>query len=270
MNDRHTSRFAQTGIYIRRCFRLFKNEKGWKNFVTTGLITLLICMVTGEDFLVEAGPTEKGAFAIMSACIWSGIFNSIRSVCRERSIVKREHRTGLHISSYVAAHWIYEAIICLGEAVIVTVIIYIANRTHFTDEGIFLPAILEYFISFFLILLSADALGLLISSVVRNENTAMTVMPFALIIQLIMSGMIFELEGLTDKISLITISRWGQAALCITARYNDTLSLFQAEKELYEMTAGNLMKMWFFLIFFAVLYGVIATIALEFVDRDQR
>ena len=36
------------------------------------------------------------------------------------------------------------------------------------------------------------------------------------------------------------------------------------------MTAGNLMKMWFFLIFFAVLYGVIATIALEFVDRDQR
>src|SRR5699024_11516575 len=91
---------------------------------------------------------------------WVGIFNSIQSICRERAIIKREHRTGLHISSYMIAHMIYELVICLMETVIVTLIMYFANRDHFPETGVFFPPLLELMITFFLLIYSSDVLGL--------------------------------------------------------------------------------------------------------------
>ena len=208
--------------------------------------------------------TRSGAFALVCACIWIGIFNSIRVICREREILKREHRTGLHMSSYVAARWLFEACLCAVEALPVTVLVWIVNRGHFIEQGILLPPTLELFISFFLITFSADALALVISAVVKDENTAMTVMPFALIIQLIMSGMVFELKGIPEKVSTLTISRWGLNAICTSADVNQ-MAFFAYSKEM-EATVGNLLHQWGILLLFAVVYAILTIIALEFVD----
>ena len=208
--------------------------------------------------------TRSGAFALVCACIWIGIFNSIRVICREREILKREHRTGLHMSSYVAARWLFEACLCAVEAVPVTVIVRIVNNGHFIRQGIIFPPTLELFVSFFLITFSADALALVISAVVKDENTAMTVMPFALIIQLIMSGMVFELKGIPEKVSTLTISRWGLNAICTSADVNQ-MAFFAYSKEM-EATVGNLLHQWGILLLFAVVYAILTIIALEFVD----
>ena len=77
------------------------------------------------------------------------------------------------------AHMIYELVICLMETVIVTLIMYFANRDHFPETGVFFPPLLELMITFFLIIYSSDVLGLLVSGIVKNENTAMTVMPLS-------------------------------------------------------------------------------------------
>lgn len=267
MRGIYASRGLQTKIYIEKCFRSYVNEKGWKNFISAGLIAILICMVTGKEIFVSYNATRSGAFALVCACIWIGIFNSIRTICRERDVVKREHRTGLHMSSYLAAHWICEAVICFAEAFLVTAIVWVANCGHFIQKGVMLPPVIELLTTFFLIIFSSDALGLLISSVVKTENTAMTVMPFALIIQLIMSGMIFELNGLTKMISALTISRWGLAAVCSSANVNSMT--YTGLKE-YSSMPGNLMFLWMILLLFALLYGVLSVIMLQFIDRDSR
>ncbi len=199
-------------IYFRRNLRGFFNDKGWKLLISVVLITLLICSVTGEEMFRDYDQTRSGAFALVCACIWIGIFNSIRVICREREILKREHRTGLHMSSYVAARWLFEACLCAVEA----------------------------------------------------ENTAMTVMPFALIIQLIMSGMVFELKGIPEKVSTLTISRWGLNAICTSADVNQ-MAFFAYSKEM-EATVGNLLHQWGILLLFAVVYAILTIIALEFVD----
>ncbi|MDD2978573.1 MAG: ABC transporter permease [Hespellia sp.] len=261
------SRWKQTKINIGICFRGFINEKGWKIFISVALISILICMVTGEETFVSYNATRSGAFALICACIWIGIFNSIRTICREREIIKREHRTGMHISSYVMAHWIYEAVLCLAEAVLVTAIVRVANMGHFIESGVLFFPLLELYITFFLTIFSSDALGLLISSIVKNENTAMTVMPFALIIQLVMSGMIFELTGLPELISAVTISRWGLAAICTSANVNRMSYQSMAD---CDPTGGNLLWLWLVLLGFAVLYGALSIIALEFVDNSSR
>ncbi len=263
-------RIEQTGIYVKKCFRIFANDRGWKTFISAAIITVLICLVLDENIFSEYAPTINGSFALVCACIWIGIFNSIQSVCKERDILKREHRSGLHMSSYVAAHMIYEMVLSLAESLIVTGIISIANLSKLPSIGVLLPVPAELFLTFFFTIYSADALGLMVSSIVKTPNTAMTVMPFVLIIQLVMSGVIFKLEGLTELISHLTVAKWAQRAICTTVNVNDMFLADFRVREDYEFTAGHLFTMWFLLIVFTVLYGIAAAIALEFVDKDKR
>lgn len=264
------NRIQQTGIYIRKCFRIFKNERGWKTFISAAIITVLICMVLSEDAFKEYVPTINGSFALICACIWIGIFNSIQSVCKERDILKREHRSGLHMSSYVVSHMIYEAVLCLAESLIVTLIITIARSGSLPGMGVMLPTVLELQITFFLTIFSSDALGLMVSSIVKTPNTAMTVMPFVLIVQLVMSGVIFELKNLTELISHLTIAKWAQRAVCTIVNVNQMFLADPLSREDYEFKAGHLLGLWFLLIVFTALYGAVAIIALEFVDKDKR
>lgn len=157
---------------------------------------------------------------MICGCIWTGLFNSIQLICRERAIIKREHRTGLHISSYVLARMIFDFGLCVAEAVILTAV-FDAFRNFPSHGVIFQWTGFEFFISFTLIIFCADALGILVSCIVKNENAAMTVMPFVLIIQLVMSGMMFALPESAEPIKELTISKWGLTSICSSADLNE-------------------------------------------------
>lgn len=275
METKRISRLGQVGIYVGKCYRAFWNEKLWKTFISAAIITIIIASVTGENTFVTFRDTRNGAFALVCACIWIGLFNSIQSICKERAIIKREHRTGLHISSYVLAHMIYEMLLSFCEAIIVTLIIYVKNWGHTPEEPLIFPAGMELLVTFFLIIFTSDVLGLAISSIVKTANTAMTVMPFVLIIQLVMSGMIFELNGITESISKFTISKWGLEAICSTSNINALeldafIVITEAMEKDYEHSTGHLLSIWMVLILFSILYGIISVIALKFVDKDKR
>lgn len=274
MNENRLSGIGQIEVYIGKCFRLFRNEKQWKYFISSLVIILLIALVTGPDMFREYGPTQKGAFAIVSACIWSGLFNSIRSVCQERAIIKREHRTGLRISSYILAHVVYEMFLCAVEAVIVLVVVCISNASHLPPEGVIIQSsfavIPEMYLSLFLVTFSADMLALLVSCIVKDENTAMMIMPLVLVVQLVMGGVIFELSGIAEYISRFTISRWGVNALCTIARTEMVVDLQASWYNGGEGGSGVLVGDWLTLLAFCVLYIVIAIVVLGFVDKDER
>lgn len=288
----YAGRVKQTGIYLGKCFRVFRNENGWKVFVSSFIITVLIASVTGEDMFAEYSATRNGCFTLICACIWIGIFNSIQSVCKERDIIKREHRSGLHMSSYVTAHMVFELFQSSIEAVLVTLItVFFYNDNIRAAEGFENVNYFKYYLTFFLIIYAADALGLMVSCIVKSPATAMTVMPFVLIIQLVMAGFIFKLEGRSAMIGNITVSKWGINALGTIANVNemhlvkpetldpadaDLQKYFQIEALIedhlddYNPADHHLLKMWLILIAFVILYWVISTLFLEFIDRDKR
>ena len=111
MNER-VGRWGQVRIYTGKFYRIFLHEKGWKFIAFAVIIAVLLSVVMGDKMFVEKEFTRTGMFAIVTAMIWVGVFNSIQNICREREIIKREHRTGLHISAYVAAHMIFQAALC--------------------------------------------------------------------------------------------------------------------------------------------------------------
>lgn len=302
---KRVGRGGQIKIYLGKLFRIFIYERDWKVLPMSALIAFMVAYVVGKNMFINMEGTRIGSLAFVCCCIWNGFFNSIQVVCRERSIIKREHRTGLHISSYIAAHMIYQAFLCILQVIISLVVYYFAG-VKFPEDGLvtgsFIPDIA---ITLFLITYASDMMALMVSCIVRSTTSAMTVMPFLLIVQLVFAGVAFPLHGMPEKISNATISKWGIYAVCTEANYNSlpssmivkAIETFKSEPVVAEMLdnldkedrqelakfAGqhmqvssydymqhNILKEWGILLGFALLYALIGTIFLELVDHDKR
>lgn len=270
MNATHVSRLQQIKIYTGKCIRIFRNEKGYKLIVSAAVISVLIAWVTGGDMFSTFSGTHSGAFAIVCACIWIGIFNSIQSVCRERDILKREYRTGLSLTAYVLAHMLFEALLCLVETVVVGLIFLLLSGGP-SAPGLMMAPVLELLLAFFLTMYAADLLAMAVSCAVRTENAAMTAMPFVLIIQLVLSDVVFSLDGFARLLSNLTIAKWGVEAVCTIANANNLYgSLFGGGGAQYEYTVANLVSKFRPLVLFCVLYGIVCRLLLVRINSDKR
>ena len=199
---------------------MFIYQNDWKVLPMAAIIAALVTFVVGGGLFVTQEGTLTGSFALVCVCIWNGLFNSIQVVCRERAIVKREHRAGLHITSYILAHMIYQLILCAAQVVIMLVICGAAG-VPFPAAGLITGSgILDLGITLLLVTYSSDMMALLVSCIVKNTTTAMTVMPFLLIIQLVFSGGFFQLSGFAQKLTVLTMSCWGLNTVCALGRYN--------------------------------------------------
>ncbi|MCR4656362.1 MAG: ABC transporter permease [Lachnospiraceae bacterium] len=217
---RHKGRFSQTFIYLGKLYRMFIFQNDWKVLPMAAIIAGLVSFVVGANLFKTQEGTLMGTFALSCICIWNGFFNSIQVICRERAIVKREHRSGLHISAYIAAHMIYQASLCLAQTVI-TIMVCKLTKVSFPTESLITPwPIVDIAISLFLTTYCADMMALMVSSFVHTTTAAMTVMPFLLIFQLVFSGAFFQLSGFSVKITNFTIAKWGLTALCSQGDYN--------------------------------------------------
>ncbi|MBQ3785967.1 MAG: ABC transporter permease, partial [Lachnospiraceae bacterium] len=190
--------------------------------------------VVAANLFVTMEGTVTGTFALSCVCIWNGFFNSIQSVCRERDIVKREHRSGLHIFSYIIANMIYQALLCAAQTVIL-ILLCMAMKVHFPTVSCVTPwPLVDMGITIFLTTYAADMMALMVSCLVRNTTTAMTLMPFLLIFQLVFSGSYFDLSGAAMKLTDFTISKWSLTAMCSLGNYNE-LPMVSVWNSIYKM-----------------------------------
>lgn len=217
---RHRGRGAQVGIYLGKLLRMFVYQNDWKVLPMAALIAGLVGMVIRKRLFINMEGTLMGGFAMVMVCIWNGCFNSIQVICRERDVIKREHRSGMHISSYIFSHMVYQALICAlqtGVTLYVTKIVGV----KYPDQGLFTPwMIVDFGITLFLITYASDMMSLWISSLSRNTTTAMTVMPFVLIFQLVFSGGMLSLPEWTNYFTPLTISNPALKVVAAQGDYN--------------------------------------------------
>ena len=218
---RYRGRIEQVGICFVRLLRLFVYQNDWKLLPMAVIIAGLVSLVVRNDFFVTMEGTLKGALALSCVAIWNGCFNSVQVICRERDIIKREHRAGMHISSYIVSHMLYQALLCFVQSGL-TVYICIIMGIKIPAKGLLTPfMVLDIGITVFLISYSSDMIALWISCLVHNTTTAMSVMPFLLITQLVFSGGIFTLPAWSDGISKLMISNYGVKCISAQADYNN-------------------------------------------------
>lgn len=307
---KHTGRRKQTFVYLGKLFRMFIFRNDWKVMPMAAVISGLVSFVVGKKMNVSMEGTLRGAFAFSCICIWNGFFNSIQVICRERPIIKREHRSGLHMTAYVFAHMVYQAFLC-GSQALITIFVMVLAKVRMPSDGLVFGAGVDLFVTMFLITYAADMISLFISSVVKNTTTAMTFVPFLLIFQLIFSGGFFSLTGKAYKMSYFTVSKWGLTSLCAQGNYNslpmtslwtsmskmrslevegekpvdemlDYITASNRKDELmlkcgsnnqekkYESTTENVLKCWRNLGIFIAGFALLSIVALEFIDLDRR
>lgn len=137
---------------------------------------------------------------------------------------------------------------------------------------------LEFYISILLLMYAADAMGIMISCLVRKEEAANVLAPYILIVQLIFSGILFNMEGMADYISYIMISKWGMEALGSIADLNNLQLKIQMTvpnvphdfENRFEATSGHLLMVWAILAGFTVAFLLIGNILLHRVSKDAR
>ena len=217
---RHRGRSSQVGIYLGKFLRMFIYQNEWKVLPMAAVIAGLVAMVIRSMLFLSKEGTMMGTLALVCVAIWNGCFNSIQVICRERDVVKREHRSGMHVSSYILAHLIYQALLCLLQTGL-TMYICRAVGVQFPAKGMFTPwMIVDMGITMFFVSFAADVLALWMSSLARNTTAAMTLMPFLLIFQLVFSGGMLDLPEWSEPLSELTVSRYGIIALSSQADYN--------------------------------------------------
>ena len=233
------------------------------------------------------GGTQTGLFMLVCVAIFVGICNSIQEICKERNILKREYMTNLRLGSYVISKLVVQAAICAVQMIVVVFIFYlfVHNKTM-PDSGVIFSSVwIEFYITMFLLTFAADTMSLVISSVVKNSATANTFIPIILIVQIVFSGVLFEMEGAMDVLSNVMISKWGIAAFAASTGLNDSQAIFLIEnpsyqlqlgsdmsivKDIYQSTPGNLLTIWLILFAFIVICSALCRILLIRVKDDRR
>ena len=219
---RYRGRGAQVWIYFGKFLRMFFYQNDWKVLPMAALIAGLVGMVMKWSLFQTMEGTLMGAFALVMVCIWNGCFNSIQVICRERDVIKREHRSGMHISSYIVAHMMYQAILCLLQTGITLYVTRMIGLRYDLCHAVFSRWFMcEFGFSMFLITFAADMMALWISTLARSTTTAMTIMPFVLIFQLVFSGGMLSLPGWTRYITPLTISNPALKVVATQGDYNE-------------------------------------------------
>ena len=268
---------TQTNVYFKKLFRINMREKSWKYLIFALIISMLVALIVGPDMFGNFDTTNSGFFTLASACIWIGIFNSIQSICKEHEIIRAEYRQGLRISSYVFAHLLWQALLCLAQTIIIFVVCCIWMRFD-KSAHLLISAYVENFITIYMLTFSAAVLGLMISAISGTPTTAMTIMPFVLIIQLIMSGVLFILSGASEVFSYFTLSRWGMAAFgCEADLFHMPTGVQQVEplfnnpmnSDFYKPDAIRLFAAWFAIIGITIFNTFVCGLALKIKNRDS-
>lgn len=230
IKTKKVSNINQLSVLIRRYVTLIKNdiERLLMIFIQPVLIGLLMALVAENGIYDKMFETRSILFALMSAGIWMGLFNTIQEIYKERVILKREYMANLKLPLYMLSKYIVQALIAVIQACILVATFVMIKGAPKCDGVIIGNAAFEMIVTIFVTIYVSAGFGLLISAISKNGDRAMSIAPFILIIQLLFSGILFSLNGATDKISYLTFSRWSMEALGST---NDLNGLVPVGKE---------------------------------------
>ena len=233
------------------------------------------------------GGTQTGLFMLVCVAIFVGICNSIQEICKERNILKREYMTNLSLGSYIASKLIVQAVICMIQMLVVLVVfrMFMGDKQLPESGVIFGSFWFEYYVTLFLLAFAADTTSLVVSSVVKNISAANMFIPIILIVQIVFSGVLFDMSGIMEFAANFMISKWGIAALAATSGLNDSQSSFLIKnpgfqlklgssmstvKDAYAATPSNLLMVWGILLAFIVVCSILSRVLITRVKNDKR
>ncbi|MBI5294756.1 MAG: FHA domain-containing protein [Chloroflexi bacterium] len=170
------------------------------------------------------GSSQKLLFIMALTAVMLGLFSSAYEIAKERSIYQRERMVSLQLAPYLASK-----IFLLGAfGAVQSLLFLLVIRWQVTlpERGVLFSAFWEMYITLFLGVLAAIALGMFISAIAPTQNTVTYIIMGILFLQITFAGVIFDLPGSAKLLSGVTLTRWAMEGLGASANLAelDTLS----------------------------------------------
>jgi len=157
------------------------------------------------------GSAQKLLFMLALAVTLLGMFGAAYEIVKEEAIYQRERMVNLKIPPYLMSKVVVLGFFALIQCAMLLAVV--AIKVAYPGDGVFLPAVIEMYITLVLATLAGISLGLLVSALVRSQNMVIYVILLILFVQIIFAGAIFELPAAAKPISYLTTTRWTLEAL---------------------------------------------------------
>ncbi len=285
---KHRSTFLyQTKILIFRNAEILFNSTGKLILLTALPIVsgLIVGIAAGGNMFSSFSDSQTGYFVLCCAMVFTGVFNSIQEICRERDILKREYCANLRLGSYVCGKLCVQAAICAVQAMLLLLVFCLFADYSKNAGGLIMPAFFEAFVSLFLLNLASDTTGLFLSSLVKTVDIANIIAPVFLILQVVFSGVLFPLNGIFKLVSRFMVGHWAIEALgasgdiaaelrekqVMATSVGRSISPRQSDIiDMYKPKIGFLLTAWGALAGFILLFSVLCVYSLKRVAKDTR
>ncbi|HMI79865.1 MAG TPA: FHA domain-containing protein [Ferruginibacter sp.] len=185
-------------------------------FMQPVIIAVLIKLSFGQlsEIINGANTGVMGAVFMMAiTAIWFGVSNSAKEIISEKAIFRKERMNNLYLGNYFLSKWLVLTFISFFQLLLFLFTLKLSygnELSNFSDSLLFLLLISN----------SSIILGLLLSATSASADGVMTILPVALLSQIILAGIITPLQSkVTEFLSFLTLGRWGTEGL---ARLQDT------------------------------------------------
>lgn len=205
--------FAQTGDCFMNSLRMFFRHRSWMVLPMAVLLAAFVGFFMKDDFRKTMEGTLKGIFVLACICIWNGSFSSIQAISREREDHLPEYCPGSRVSPYAFGHILFQLVLCIVQTLLILLVIRISGVEYQGSGLITSWFVVDFGITLLLIMYAADLTALWISSVCRTTKASMTILPFVLVFEILLSGTLLSLPMMLEPVSFLTVSRPGINAL---------------------------------------------------------
>jgi len=173
-----------------------------------------------------------------------GTLNSYREICKERDIILREASVGVNLLAVVLSK---AFVLLLIEVVQAGILAFgFVHVVHIPQNHLLFETNVEIFVTVLLMLFASSASGLLVSAIFKSGETGILVVLVLMIGQVVFSGIMFTLTGVSSTIASIIVCRWGMGALGASTDLNSRLAWLKAgfDGPMYDATVANLLNCW--------------------------
>ena len=264
----------QLGVLIQRNLQLIWNDKLLlASLALQSPFMVLVVKLTADpncftSNLVNIG-SRTALFILAAMATFMGTLNSYREICKEREIILREASVGVSLQAVVLS----KAVLLLVEIAQAAILaLGFVSIVHVPQNHLLLETDMEIFVTLLLTMFSSSCVGLLISALFTNGESAILAVLVLMIGQVVFSNVMFTVTGAAATISNIIVCRWGMGALGASTDLNSRMAWLQAglDGPMYDATVENLTHSWQMLGLISVVCLVAAWLVLQIAfDRKK-
>ena len=211
--------FRQTVLMTKRYAAIWKGD--WPSLLAMAgqavVVGLLLGLLFGDLGSVKndsprfdySNGSLNLMFLMAISSFWFGCNNAAKEIVKERTIYTRERDFNLRVESYYCS----KLLLLTAFSWMQTLLLFVIAQAWCGPPGP-MPAQLLVLL---MLALTGVTLGLAISAFATSEEMAITLIPMAVLPQIILSGTISPLKGFNELLALIGISTfWGKRGLDAT------------------------------------------------------